>query len=177
MSLFTAADIRPLLTKVTSIDSGGFVRGQSVKLNVEVAVNNFDGAVFNAASSGNNFEGEFYLSHSNVSNNRSVMEDSRTSLTVTLTPSLSFGLGIFEIRKVIYNLDVNVSPDSCMDVNFLCINLSTPASASYFPVNAENDVSCFDLSEVLECQPGKPLQLNSVYIQILCINIIYIFNI
>ena len=152
----SAADVRPLIRTLDVAGNDGIVRGHTAQLTLSVAVNNFDGALFNPATSGNNFDLDFFVANRNTSTNGSdfAIQDERISITVTQTPDLSFGLGIFEMKNVTFQLDISISPDTCLEVNFLCVNFSSPSSASFIPVNHSNDIDCYNIKSVLECQPG-----------------------
>jgi hypothetical protein len=143
----------------------GIVRGHNAQLTLQVAINNFDGAVFSAASSGSNYEAHFFVSNVNASVNGSdaALQDNRIILSVTHVPDLTFGMGIFETRNVTFKLDLNISPDTCMEVNFLCMNLSIPSSASFIPVNEENDISCLDIRSTKVCQPGEYISDQNIF--------------
>ena len=152
----SAADIVPHIRTIDVAGNDGIVRGHTAQLTLSIAVSNFDGALFNPASSGNNFDLDFFVANTNTSTNGSdfAIQDERISITVTQTPDLSFGLGIFEMKNVTFQLDISISPDTCLEVNFLCVNFSSPSSASFIPVNHSNDIDCYNIKSVLECQPG-----------------------
>ena len=144
------------MTNLATSDGAKIVRSHAANLDVALTINNFDGALFAAASSGDNYHPEFFLLSGNASSNSSdeAIQDNRMTLSINQKPDLKFGMGISEKRSVNFKLVLNISPDTCLDVEFLCVNLSTPSSASYIATNPENDVSCIYMKHMVKCQPG-----------------------
>ena len=45
--------------------------------------------------------------------------------------------------------------DYCLNVSYVCIHMSASDMANYIEIDETNNVECFDVTDILVCQPGR----------------------